>query len=224
MDIYNPLTNQWYPTLNMGIARHHPSAVLLPTGEVAILAGHDDLPPGQEQTRRAQVLDPSQKSAGALGVIRTGNSQANEVRGYHNVAVLLPDGRVLVGGGNPGGMWAQEKATIEFWSPPYMNGLRPKIVSAPGTVKLGAQFDISYSSTDPITVVVLMGLGSITHSFDMNQRYVQLKIVAGGDPGQGSVTVEGPPDARHAQPGPYMLFILGGGRIPSEAKMVQVVD
>ena len=67
---------------------------------------------------------------------------------------------------------------------------------------------------------VLIGFGSMTHSFDMNQRYVQLPVNA-----VTAVSVEiGPPESpRVAPPGHYMLFLLDAARIPSEAIIVQLL-
>ena len=49
---------------------------------------------------------------------------------------------------------------------------------------------------------VLIGLPSMTHSFDMNQRYVELNVAASSTMGsQHSLTVDAPPDARVAPPG-----------------------
>jgi len=71
-----------------------------------------------------------------------------------------------------------------------------------------------------VSEVVLMGLGSMTHAFDMNQRYIQLAT-----PGQSASAVEvtGPADIQTAPPGYYMLFVLNESRVPSVARFVRVV-
>ena len=55
--------------------------------------------------------------------------------------------------------------------------------------------------------MALIRNGSVTHSFNMDQRYVPLTFtqVAGG------LTVTAPADARTAPPGHYMLFIVDDG-------------
>jgi hypothetical protein len=72
---------------------------------------------------------------------------------------------------------------------------------------------------------VLVGLGSMTHSFDANQRVVQLPVGQVQDLGGGSyrVIAGGPKDSHMAPPGQYMLFVLDANRVPSEAKIVRVV-
>ena len=64
-----------------------------------------------------------------------------------------------------------------------------------------------------------MGLGSMTHAFDMNQRYVQL---AATPQGTNAVQVTGPANVQTAPPGYYMLFVLNANRIPSVARFVRV--
>ena len=65
-----------------------------------------------------------------------------------------------------------------------------------------------------------MSLGSMTHSFDMNQRYVQL---AAAPQSATTVQVTGPANVQTAPPGYYMLFVLDQNRVPSVARFVQVV-
>ena len=63
-----------------------------------------------------------------------------------------------------------------------------------------------------------MKAGSVTHSFDMDQRYVGLSFTAAA----GSLTVTGPPNSNIAPPGYYMLFLVNKAGTPSLASWVQV--
>ena len=65
-----------------------------------------------------------------------------------------------------------------------------------------------------------MKAGSVTHSFDMDQRYVGLTFTAGQT--AGTLTVTGPPDSNIAPPGYYMLFLINKAGTPSVAAWVQV--
>lgn len=66
---------------------------------------------------------------------------------------------------------------------------------------------------------VLISLGSMTHSIDMNQRNVQLQIISQD---AGTATLRGPINGATAPPGFYMLFILDDALTPSVAKIVKL--
>src|SRR5262249_3032204 len=142
-------------------------------------------------------------------------------RVYHATALLLPDGRVLsagsgrFGGSGPGA----DHLNAEIYSPPYLfNGPRPTITSAPPSVTYGSAFSVSTPDSAQISKVALVRNGSVTHSFNGGQRYLELSFqkVAGG------LTVTAPADGNLAPPGYYMLYILNASGVPSVAAMVQV--
>ena len=69
--------------------------------------------------------------------------------------------------------------------------------------------------------VTLVRLSSVTHSFNMNQRFLDLNVAYdGSQPGQ--LTITGPPDANVSPPGHYMLFLISGAGVPSVAQIVSV--
>jgi hypothetical protein len=136
---------------------------------------------------------------------------------------LAPDGRVFVAGGRSRSEIAppdaeDEKPTFRYLYPPYMIQTRPAITAAPATIGYGASFSVAVSG-GPISEAVLIGLGSMTHAFDSNQRHVQLAVVA---PTSTSATVIGPPDRQTAPPGHYVLFILDQANVPSIARIVHL--
>jgi hypothetical protein len=63
----------------------------------------------------------------------------------------------------------------------------------------------------------------MTHSFDENQRSVQLRVksVRSRDGGY-TTTLVGPDGPRTAPPGDYMLFVLDANRVPSVARIVRL--
>ncbi|HET7364745.1 MAG TPA: galactose oxidase early set domain-containing protein, partial [Burkholderiales bacterium] len=116
-----------------------------------------------------------------------------------------------------------EKPSLRYLYPPYLSPLesppaRPVITSAPQSIGYGSTFTVEVAG-GPVSEVVLMGLGSMTHAFDTNQRYVQL---AATPQGAGLVQVSGPANVQTAPPGYYMLFVLNESRIPSVASFVRV--
>lgn len=58
----------------------------------------------------------------------------------------------------------------------------------------------------------------MTHSVDMEQRYVPLDFTVEN----GTITATAPPNGNIAPPGVYMLFVVGSDGVPSVAKMVRV--
>ena len=139
-------------------------------------------------------------------------------RGYHGTAILLPDGRVLQAGSGEGAGGPSEK-NYELFSPPYLfAGARPTITSAPAVAYYGQTFRVTTPNASAITKVSLIRLGSVTHAFDSNQRYQTLSFTKDAT----GLTVTGPTGPKRAPRGHYMLFILNGAGVPSEAKIVQV--
>jgi hypothetical protein len=112
------------------------------------------------------------------------------------------------------------------FSPPYLfkkDGSgelapRPEITSAPDEVTYDAPFEVSTPDPASISKVALVRLGAVTHSVNMEQRYVPLQFTADG----GVVNATAPANDNVAPPGVYMLFVVDADGVPSVAKMVQV--
>src|SRR5207237_301886 len=85
-------------TGNLNDARWYSAAVLLPDGSVMAFNGSDrdavDFPGIECAIQRAERFDPATETWHPMAV-------SNRPRTYHDSAVLLPDGTVLVGGHAP---------------------------------------------------------------------------------------------------------------------------
>jgi hypothetical protein len=202
------------------------TSVMLPTGQVLLFNGadlDDVMDPGSAAgVRTAELYDPSTNTWRTVAT-------AGRDRGYHNTALLLPDGRVLIGGNapHPAHYLGHDNtlsrsnnfrdATFEIYEPPYLfQGPRPTIstlsIDAGGrSVTLGA------SENDE---VVLVRLAAITHAQDADMRSVVLQRTVNGD---GSTTASLPNngDGRIVPPGPYYVFTINDG-VPSVARTVLV--
>ena len=133
--------------------------------------------------------------------------------------MLLPDGRILIGGHAPittlylkhitlpGGFAPNERdPSFELYSPPYLfRGARPQIVSAPATLGYGRDHGRGRWTAPrrEIESVVLVRNPTETHLVDDDQRNVVLRVVARSG---NRLTVATPPNGNVAPPGPYMLF------------------
>jgi Galactose oxidase-like, Early set domain/Ricin-type beta-trefoil lectin domain len=156
-------------------------------------------------------------------------ASANRVREYHSSAALLPDGRVLTGGGGVCGTCATKgylEKNIEYFEPPYLfrndgsgqRAARPVIDSAPATAGYGQNVAIASAQASTIAKVGLVRLGAPTHSEDQGQRYVPLSFSVSGT----TITATSPATSNIAPAGYYMLFVTDAGGVPSVAKIVKL--
>jgi hypothetical protein len=194
----------WSYVNSMSRGRRTLNPVLLPDGTVLVIGGTAT---GQndEPVYEAEVFDPETGQWRML-------ARMQRPRTYHSTAVLLPDGRVLAAG-------SDGEFTAEIYSPPYLfRGPRPTISSAPASVAYGEQFQITTPAAQDIAEVVLIRPGAMTHSVNMDQRYVGLAFQAGA----GSLSVDVPSNANAAPAGIYMLFVVNSNGVPSQAAFVEV--
>ena len=73
--------------------------------------------------------------------------------------------------------------------------------------------------------LVLIGLGSMTHSIDMGQRHIQLPIGKTYTNAAGAhLVIAGTPANSHvvAPPGYYWLFAVSEEHVASKAKLVKI--
>ncbi len=114
----------------------------------------------------------------------------------------------------------------QVFTPPYLYkpdgsgelAPRPAITGAPATIDPATNFQIDTPDAASIRKVALVRLGAVTHSVNMEQRYVPLSFTAGA----GALTATAPANADIAPPGVYMLFTVDANGVPSIAKMVTV--
>lgn len=146
-----------------------------------------------------------------------------KMRLYHAISMLLPDGSVLTGGGGAPG--PQNNLDAEIYYPPYLYkrdgsgspATRPKLIYPPTTIRLGSKFPVAANS--PISRVTLVRAGSVTHSIDFDQRFIDLPLSS--VPGFVRFATA-PADATVAPPGFYMMFVFDWNGVPSVATMVRI--
>jgi Domain of unknown function (DUF1929)/Concanavalin A-like lectin/glucanases superfamily/Glyoxal oxidase N-terminus/IPT/TIG domain/Galactose oxidase, central domain len=200
---------RWRNIAPMNSPRMYGNAVTLPDGTVLMVGGGQGPGIYDNPVHTAELFDPVTETWKVMAA-----QQAPRI--YHSTAVLLPDGRVVSAGQDKG----TQQFTAEVYSPPYLfKGARPSITTAPTVVGYNQGFSISTPDASSVTRVALIRPGSVTHSVDFDQRYVDLSFtVADG----GTLAVTSPPGATHAPPGHYMLFIVSSSGVPSVASWVKV--
>lgn len=213
------------PTAPMAFGRRQNNLTLLADGTVLATGGNSsgaELVDMNNGVYAAELWNP------ATGAWRTLAAQ-RVTRQYHSTALLLADGRVLSSGGGVCGTCDAAgylAKNAEVFTPPYLYkkdgsgelAPRPQVTAAPASVEYGTPFEITTPDASSIAKAGLVRLGAVTHSVDMDQRYIPLSLT----PGSGRLTAIGPANANVAPPGPYMLFIVDAAGVPSVARMVTV--
>jgi Domain of unknown function (DUF1929)/Fibronectin type III domain len=206
-------TPAWRQTAPMNDARVYHTLTMLANGQVLAVGGGTDsnqhvITTGVMPT---EIWNPASETWSAGAPIAA-------ARNYHSTAVLMPDGRVFVGGGgHPNGLNDPGQDSAQFYTPSYLfNGSRPTITSIPAATTYGSTISVTTPDASSITAVNLVSLGTDTHQMDMNQHFVPLSFTA--DTGGLNVTM--PTSAAIAPPGHYMLFILNGQGTPSVAPIL----
>lgn len=203
---------------SMAYARAFQNSVVLPNGQVVVIGGQawpvtfsDD-----GAVMVAELWDPATEKFSRLAPMQT-------PRTYHSVALLLPDGRVLSGGGGLCGTCTTNHSNVEILTPPYLlnadgtNATRPSITSAPTEAYLGTT--ISVNATANMKSFALVRLSSVTHSVNNEMRRVPLAFTVGT---AGEYRLQIPSDPGVAVPGYYMLFAMNAAGVPSVAATVRV--
>jgi galactose oxidase len=218
------------PAAQMIYPRTFFNAVVLPNGQVFIVGGESQSASPFNDANSVlvpELWDPVSQTFCCTPP--QGLAQMQTPRNYHSTAVLLPDGRVFVGGGGQcGTCTSSDGASInhldaEIFSPPYLfqpDGSlapRPVISSAPSTAQRGTS--ISVKTNGAVSSFAVLRLSAATHSVDNDQRRIPLRITASSGK---SYKLAIPSDPGVVLPGYYMLFAVSPQGTPSIAQMIKI--
>nr|KYP44828.1 Galactose oxidase [Cajanus cajan] len=213
--------------------------LMLPNGRVLIINGASLGVAGWEMGKNP-VLEPviykPNSPVGSRFILQT----ASDIpRMYHSTAVLVRDGRVIVGGSNPHEKYRFFNVTyptelrLEAFWPYYLDAqyanVRPMIVEpvSHANVTYGEKFKMSIKVNGTVVpellTVTMLAPPFNTHSFSMNQRLLVLSIGKLNVGGKSSCEFEvtAPASAVLAPPGFYLLFAVHQD-IPSEGIWIKI--
>jgi galactose oxidase len=204
---------------SMNYARAMHNSVVLPNGQVIISGGQTYVKifSDDRSVLMTELWDP--KSEAFI------NLRALSIpRNYHSFSLLLPDGRVLIGGG---GLCSFNCTTnhldAQILTPPYLlnadgsAAVRPTITSAPGQASYGSNIQVRTGGA--VSAFALVRLSAVTHSLNNDQRRVPVTFSATS---ATSYTVQMPTNSGIAPPGYYMLFALNANGVPSVSTTLQL--
>ncbi|GAB3840332.1 LamG-like jellyroll fold domain-containing protein [Kribbella italica] len=197
----------------MKYQRHWATSTVLPDGDVLVTGGGRENNGNGGYVTNAEIWNPDSGDWTEVAV------PYEHARLYHSAALLLPDGRVMLGGGGAPG--PRNYTDVEYYSPSYLfdgdePAQRPVITTAPDKIGYNGNFQIAASGG--VSRVTLVRNGSVTHGFNNDQNFQDLAFSQSG----GTVNITAPADGTYAPPGAYMLFVFDADGTPSVAKIVDI--
>ncbi|MDQ2985217.1 MAG: galactose oxidase early set domain-containing protein [Armatimonadota bacterium] len=204
----------WEQKADMNHARLDFNLVLMADGNAFAVGGSETHGAPNTAVRTPEIYNY------ATNTWTTVPDHSANFRASHSTSWLLPDGRIALAGSNQ-----NPNPSGEIYTPVYCtNGTRPNILTAPDVILVGVTRAFAITVDDPaVNGAALIALGSMTHSWDTNQRYIPLTVSGTGSTKwlYGLTTVAQTPL------GWYMLFVTkpaagGGVTVCNLAKYVHV--
>jgi hypothetical protein len=212
----------------MSYQRAFSNSVVLPNGYVVEIGGQSIPEPFTDSAAILvpEIWNPTTQQFSFLNPMQT-------PRTYHSTAILLPDGRVFVGGGGQCGPGCpQNHLTAEILTPPYLlnsdgsAATRPALIAASTSLSATLGGTIKAVTTGQVVSFVLMRLSATTHTVNNDQRRIPLSIstTTALSEGEYSYTLSMPSsDPGVVLPGYYMLFALNDNGVPSVSTTIQIL-
>jgi len=188
--------------------RKYLAPVILPDGKIVVFGGAAQ---GNNNPRYIpEMFDSSTEKWTTLPA-------ASVPRVYHQVSLLLQDGRVWTAGSTP--TRSNWELRTEFFRPAYYSASRPSISGSPSVGYYGGSITIPTSSASSITKTTLVKCPDTTHHYDSNMRCIVLAVKSSTST---SVTVGAPLNANLAPPGYDYIHVINSSGVPSPARIIRI--
>lgn len=217
---YDPIANIWTLRSNFAPLRSRPETVLLPDRRILILAGFKEEPSDPTPVNQwghmalTDLYDPYADTWRRL-------MPMPRKREYHALATLVPDGRIIVVGGEGAPGNEPPQSIIDAYKPPYLfRGVRPQVLNLAKTdYHRGDTIHFEVGRTNSPTAIVLQSTTAVTHMMNCGEnRFLDLAFSQQGQVIEAIV----PNDSLRSMPGWYMLWAMVDD-IPSVAHMVRIL-
>ena len=212
IDFSNSKKPKIYEANNMLMPRINANATILPDGNIFINGGtaYKDL---EFSIYEGEIYNPLNETSKLMdrGYFR---------RNYHSTSILLPNGTILVSGGD---VW-----NSEVFYPPYLFSKdwqgnttlakRPKIKNINTSIKRGS-LKINLDENHPLDIskFTIISTGSTTHAQGSEPKFRSLQFTKLNNK---EFLVNIPKNKNELQDGTYMIFALTKEGTPSEGKII----
>lgn len=249
-------SEQWEPAPDMTVPRQMLNTVVLPDASILALGGMDWQPeieppvPHEFQRHDSIHIDEDFKYHTAAEILMPGATKwtyidwtlAESIRGYHQTAVLLPDGRVFCGGGE--GRRHDGGYDYEIFEPHYLRpqqgsayvptrptNLAVEVVSSglpasedsEGTLLLAynTQYEVTCDTLPQyreLSMVALTPCASVTHHYSNCNRHRTLNVT---QVDATTIRFTTPANEQAWPKGYHLLWVLTDQGVPAEALWVK---
>jgi hypothetical protein len=219
IEFYDPLNDTWSLGNNFSPVRSRSKTVFTPNKKIFVIAGYKEETSDPTPTNQYGYMNITDQYDPYSGKWRR-LDEMNYSREYHSLPVLVPDGRIIIAGGEgePGN--EPPFSVIEAFTPPYLlRGVRPEIYNLTSAdYSRGETVNFKIRKTKSPTSVILMSNSVVTHFMNSgNNRYLELPF----NKTANQITAILPSDSVTLPDGFYMLFVMVDD-IPSVAKIIRI--
>ncbi|MDB9762734.1 DUF1929 domain-containing protein [Alphaproteobacteria bacterium] len=211
------ISNSSDPKITKLKSMHYPrsnlNATILPNGEIFVNGG-TSFEEHEFSVLMPEIYNIKQNKWKTL-------TPAHFRRNYHAATLLLPNGTLLITGGD---IW-----TAEIYYPPYLFAKnwdgklelakRPKIINMPNKIIVRDEITIESSDTSEIAMISLLSTGSTTHAQASDSKFRSLDFQQVDDK---FIKLSIPVNKNEIQDGTYLLFLINKMGTPSLGKIISL--